>query len=121
MGMRIDPDLLNIFGNRVILYQCDPKQSGASGFVLEIKDRQEAVARSEQFLRGIAALTRQSAGEQTDEFVRIRQIDRGEYTTIYPQSVLPGAITPIITVGDKWMAINFSASAAARNSRAIWG
>ena len=113
LGLNIRNDVLGIFGKRYLHFTPEPGSPAGSGgaVFLAINDRKTAEGKLKALMDGIVGAIRNEAGPNTDGFVRIRTLDRGAFTQIYPQSVLPASVTPTLAVSDKWTGIGLSARA----------
>jgi hypothetical protein len=112
LGLNLRNDVLALFGNRVMSFVGDPESPAQGQAVfLSIADRQDAQEKLKRVLEAIVAAIRRKAGPNTDAFVKINSIDRGEFQQIYPQSVIPGALAPNFTVTDGWVGFGLSARA----------
>ena len=112
-GLNLRNDILAVFGKRFLHFTPEASSPGGEGPVLfvAVDDRKTAETKLTTAMNGIVTLIRNQAGPQAEAFVRIQTLDRGTFTQIYPQSVLPGTFTPILTVADKWMGMGLSARA----------
>ena len=114
IGMNIRDDVLGLFAGPYVSYAAEPGSAG-EGQNLFLKVRDPAVARQnlDKLLTGVSLLIQQAAGPDGDAYVRVGHIDRPHMTQVYPQSILPGMLTPNFVISDTaWAGADLSARPA---------
>ena len=121
LGMSIRNDLLALFGNKYLTFVTAPGSPAGRrrALFLAVSDRKKASENLAKLLNVAVGLIRKHTGEEVDNWVKIRTIDRGAFTQIYAQSVLPGMITPNLTVTDRWASLGFSAGSVLAGTRLL--
>jgi Protein of unknown function (DUF3352) len=103
-GLNLSRDLLSAFGQRYVSYV--PAKTAPSGaeaaFFIEVKNRKDMVARMTKVMAGLMKFASSKTGENMGDYLRVRTLEREGFTQIYPQSILPGILTPMVAVGDGW-------------------
>jgi len=111
LGLSIRDDILAIPGDRYLAFVPEPGSPAGEGtaIFLSIEDKSAAAAKLERALNAISKAIQQAIGPRGNAFVRARKIERGQFIQIYPQSILPGAIAPTVTVMENWLCVGLSA------------
>ena len=117
LGMSIRDDLLAVLGDRVIHYATEQGSDigYANSLFVKVREKNEAVEKLTKALDAVANMIRTAVGEGGDAFVRMRTIERPQFTQIYPQSILPALISPSFLVSDGWLGVSLSARTALAN------
>lgn len=112
IGMSIRNDILGSLQGQTLMYVTEPDSPVGRDYSVffKLRDRADATQKLTKLLTGISGLIQREIGPDGEAFVRINTIERPRMTQIYPQSVLPGMITPNFMISDTgWASLGFSA------------
>jgi len=109
LGLSIRNDILGQFTDQYAFYRLGGETPGSSNILLKVKDERAAATNMRKLMDAIAALIGRNAKVDPVQWVRSAEIQRQGFFQVYPNSILPAAVTPNLIFAKGWMLAAFSA------------